>query len=131
MPDGQLAVTLSYFGGQTRTSLSAQFSPRISGTFRYIGIQDFNDFGFDTYRDRSFDVRFLLAREGRLTPALTIGLQDLAGTGIYAGEYIVPPRHSTGLSAFRAPAGQCRSGLGPAGQFRGYRLTFWRGQAGL
>lgn len=89
MPDGQLAVTVSSFGGITRTALSFQFSPRISATFRYVGIQDWNDNGFSTYRDRNFDVRFLLRREGLYWPAITVGLQDFAGTGINAAEYVV------------------------------------------
>ena len=89
LPDGQLSTTVSFFAGQTRSTLAFQFSPRITGTFRYIGIQDWNSDGFETYRDRSFDVRFLLSKETKRWPALTVGLQDLAGTGIYAGEYVV------------------------------------------
>ena len=89
LPSGQLAVGVSTFGGQTRTNLTFQFSPRISATFRYIGIRDWNDDGFSTYRDRSFDFRYLLIKEGRFAPAVTVGLQDFAGTGIYAGEYLV------------------------------------------
>ena len=93
MPNGQLAVGISSFGGQTRTTLSFQFSPRISASFRYIGIQDWNDNGFGTYRDRSFDVRFLISKETKRWPAITVGLQDFAGTGIYAGEYIVASKN--------------------------------------
>lgn len=89
LPEGQLAIGVSSFGGQTRTNLTFQFSKRISGTFRYIGIQDWNSDGFDTYRDRSFDLRYLLIKEGRYAPAVTVGLQDFAGTGIYAAEYVV------------------------------------------
>ncbi len=93
LPSGQLAIGVSTFGGQTRTNLTFQFSPRISATFRYIGIQDWNSDGFETYRDRSFDVRFLLAREGEYRPAITVGLQDFAGTGIYAAEYVVATKN--------------------------------------
>ena len=39
--------------------------------------------------DRSFDLRFLLVEETDRLPALTIGLQDFGGTGIYSGEYLV------------------------------------------
>jgi hypothetical protein len=88
LPDGQVAVGISTFGGSTRTTLTFQAMPRIQASFRYSGIQDAKIAGFDTYRDRSFDVRFLLNRESRYLPALTIGLQDFAGTGIYAGEFI-------------------------------------------
>lgn len=88
LPDGQFTLGISHFAGQTRTSLSFQFSPRISATFRYIGIRDWNSDGFDTYRDRSFDLRFLLLKEGRYLPAVSVGLQDFAGTGIYASEFV-------------------------------------------
>lgn len=93
LPDGQLALTLSNFAGQTRTTATFQFSPRITGSFRYIGIQDWNSNGFDTYRDRSFDVRFLLFKEGRYRPAVSVGLQDFSGTGIYASEYVVATKN--------------------------------------
>ena len=93
LPSGTLAIGVSNFGGQTRTNLTFQFSPRITATFRYIGIQDWNSNGFDTYRDRSFDARFLLTREGRYRPAVSVGLQDFAGTGIYAAEYLVATKN--------------------------------------
>ncbi|WP_299684315.1 YjbH domain-containing protein [uncultured Tateyamaria sp.] len=93
LPDGTLAFSVSSFGGQTRTNVTFQFSPRISGSFRYISLQDWNSDGFETYRDRSFDARFLLAREGRIRPAISVGLQDLAGTGIYAAEYVVATKN--------------------------------------
>jgi hypothetical protein len=88
MPDGQLAVAISSFGGQTRTTLSFQFTPRIAGSFRYAAISDWNSDGFDTYYDRSFDLRIVALEESRFLPSVTVGLQDFAGTGIYAGEYI-------------------------------------------
>ncbi|MEO0522638.1 MAG: YjbH domain-containing protein [Pseudomonadota bacterium] len=89
LPDGQLAVSVSNFGGQTRTSLTFQAFPRVSASFRYIGIQDWNSDGFDTYRDRNFDVALLLSKERKHWPALSVGLRDFAGTGIYASEYVV------------------------------------------
>ena len=88
LPNGQIAIGVSTFGGQTRTNFTFQFSPRITVSFRYVGIQDWNSDGFGTYRDRSFDFRYLLVREGRVVPAVSVGLQDFAGTGIYAGEYV-------------------------------------------
>ena len=89
MGDGQVAIAVSSFGDQTRTNFTFQFSPRIAVTFRYVGIQGWNSDGFDTYRDRSFDLRYLVMREGRFAPTVSFGLQDLAGTGIYAAEYWV------------------------------------------
>lgn len=99
LPDGQVAVTVSHFGGMTRSTATFQALPRVSASFRYIGIRDWDSSGFETYRDRSFDLRFLVMKEGRRTPAVSIGLQDFAGTGIYAGEYVVASK------SFAAPAG--------------------------
>jgi len=96
LPDGQVAVAVSNFAGQTRTTLTFQALPRIQASFRYSGIKDAGFSSFDTYRDRSFDVRFLLNRESRYLPAVTVGLQDFAGTGIYAGEFIAATKNFSG-----------------------------------
>ena len=93
LPDGQFTIGVSNFAGQTRTNFTFQFSPRISASFRYIGIQDWDSNGFNTYRDRNFDLRFHLLKENDYVPAVTVGLQDLAGTGIYASEYIVATKN--------------------------------------
>ena len=42
--------------------------------------------------DRSFDVKLRLLEEGPWNPALAVGLQDIIGTGIYGGEYVVASR---------------------------------------
>ncbi len=89
LPDGQFVTGISSFGGQTRYNVTFQLTPWMSTSFRYNQIRDWDMGGFDTYYDRSFDVRFRLLKEGRYRPGLTLGLQDFAGTGIYAGEYIV------------------------------------------
>ena len=89
MPEGQFSQTISYFGGQGRINLAFQPTKWLSATFRYIGIRDLNLFGFSTYYDRGFDVRFRLFKEKRRFPSIVVGLQDFAGTGVYAGEYIV------------------------------------------
>lgn len=88
-PDGELTTTFSYFGGIGRNTLTFQLAPRLLGAFRYSSIQNWNSDGFDTYYDRSFDLRYQLFLEGRYRPAVAVGLQDFAGTGILAGEYIV------------------------------------------
>ena len=86
-PDGQLSTTGAYFDGNRRVSLSFQILPRLSGTFRIIGIDDF--LGSSLYYDRSFDLRFQLFDETQYTPAVAIGLQDFVGTGLLGSEYIV------------------------------------------
>ncbi|MFU1684388.1 YjbH domain-containing protein [Phaeobacter piscinae] len=108
LPDGQFATTYSWFGGQARYNLTFQATPWLSASFRYNGIQTNGAQigGFSTYYDRGFDVRLRLLREGRYRPAVTLGLQDFAGTGIYAGEYIVATKN------FDTPALSHRGGAG-------------------
>ena len=90
-PDGTLALTYGYVGGANRGSLSFQLAPRLSGTFRYTGIQDFDHPASvdGIYYDRSFDIRFQIFTETDWRPSVVIGLQDFIGTGIYSGEYLV------------------------------------------
>ncbi len=94
MPDGEFSTTVSYFGGVLRNTLTFQIAPRLSGSFRYAGIEGLNLAGFETYYDRSFDLRYQLLeqQDGGWWPSVAIGLQDFVGTGIYAGEYIVASR---------------------------------------
>ena len=62
------------------------------GIFRYSGIgktsSSYIDGGYSWW-DRSFDLRINLIKEKELIPDLTIGLQDIIGTGINKAEYIV------------------------------------------
>ena len=137
LPDGQIAVGISTFGGSTRTTLTFQATPRIQASFRYTGIQDATFSSFDTYRDRSFDVRFLLNRESRYLPALTLGLQDFAGTGIYAGEFIAATKNFSGgriPGKIKATVGLGWGRLGSSGAigapFSSSRASFTPGDTG-
>jgi len=101
--DGVLSVTSAHFGPISRTTLSFQVTPRLSASFRFLGIRDWNEAfcppvcggtnQFETYYDRSFDLRYQVLNEGRYLPAVTIGLQDLAGTGVLSGEYIAATKN--------------------------------------
>ena len=90
-PDGRLAVTLGYFEGNVRNTVTFQITPRLSGSFRYGRTDDFNPetSEVDPLHDRSFDLRYRLTDEGPLMPAIAVGLQDFLGTGVYSGEYLV------------------------------------------
>lgn len=90
-PDAELSTSVSHFAGSTRTTLSFQITPRLSGSFRYSVLENF--FSTGSLYDRSFDLRYRLLDEGRYRPAVAIGLQDFIGTGIYSGEYIVASKH--------------------------------------
>ncbi|MEP5155238.1 YjbH domain-containing protein [Planktotalea sp.] len=107
-PDGEIGTTVSYFAGGLRTTLSFQITPRLSGSFRYATIERvFN--GAPLY-DRSFDLRYRILDEGRYLPAVAVGFQDIIGTGIYAGEYVVATKHLTPQLAFSGGIGWGRFG---------------------
>ncbi len=109
-PDAEFATTLSYFAGSTRGTLSFQMLPRLSGSFRYTKIEDWAPATGEATFDRSFDLRYRLADEGPIRPAVAIGLQDFIGTGIYSGEYIVATKHLIPQVAVTAGIGWGRLG---------------------
>ena len=90
-PDATLSTTISNFGDNTRLTLDFQITPRLSGSFRYAAISNFdNPASVDgRYYDRSFDLRYQILTEDGYRPSVLIGLQDFLGTGLYGGEYIV------------------------------------------
>lgn len=99
-PDATLSTTVSHFAGTTRTTLSFQLLPRLSGSFRYTSIDglviaDTLYDGSESYYDRSFDVRYQVLKETQYRPAVSVGLQDFIGTGLYGGEYIVASKSIT------------------------------------
>lgn len=100
-PDGELSTTAAFFAGSGRGTLTFQITDRLQGSFRYSGVSDLVLGGYgkgDVYYDRSFDLRFLLLREGEFWPAVTVGLQDFVGTGLRSGEYLVATKNvSPGL----------------------------------
>ena len=98
LPEGQLATSFATFAGQSRHNITFQPTAWATATFRYIGVQGLNLGGYEDYYDRSFDLRLRLWDEGKYRPAVTVGLQDFIGTGLYAGEYIV------GTKTFATPA---------------------------
>jgi hypothetical protein len=103
MPDAELGATLSYFGGSSRISNTFQITDRMSGTFRYSRIDNWNADGFDTYYDRSFDFRYQLMTESQYLPAVTLGIMDAAGTGLYSAEYLAATKNFS--PKFRATVG--------------------------
>ena len=103
--DGTFSFTSSKFGPTLRNVLSFQALPNVFGAFRYTGIGDkkyyYHESGYTSW-DRSFDLRIDLLKEKKLIPSVTMGYQDVIGTGNYSAEYIVA---SKSLKNFRATAG--------------------------
>lgn len=98
LPDGTFAFSANQFGSDVRRgSMAFQISPRLTGVFRYSYINHYSSYAFAEggLYDRSFDLRLQLMTEDPRgwRPALTVGLQDFGGTGIFGAEYLVASRH--------------------------------------
>lgn len=88
MDDADLASSLAVTEDQSRVTLSFQITPRLTGAFRYSRINNFPGYNGALF-DRSFDLQYRIVDEGRIRPALAVGLRDFAGTGIFSSEYVV------------------------------------------
>ncbi|PWW10373.1 MULTISPECIES: YjbH domain-containing protein [Pseudidiomarina] len=94
-PYGELSINYSDADEYRRTAVSLQLLPWLTATARYTDIRyrkyssDTNFSGDQTYKDKGFDAKILLAHESKYLPQLAVGLQDVGGTGIFAGEYLV------------------------------------------
>ena len=62
----------------------------MEASFFYTNIQDkpYPGFPDQDYKDKGFNFKIRLKEEGVL-PAIAIGINDIAGTGLYSSEYIV------------------------------------------
>lgn len=114
--DGFLSFDLSRFGVIARNTLQFQISPHLSGVFRYVDLHDYDKHvrqpdcsNADTYYDRNFDIIYQILKEGRFWPAITVGVQDFIGTGLFSAEYIV------GTKAL-GPRLKMTGGVGPWGR---------------
>lgn len=94
-PDGEVIGSYSHWNLQQKTTLTFQITPRLTGSFRYSGIDERSGPGTDGTFDRSFDLRYRLVDEGQYIPAIAIGIQDFMGTGLLSGEYIVATKALT------------------------------------
>jgi hypothetical protein len=87
-PDGQISVTVGAMTDAQRINLGFQILPWLEGSFRYSHIPHFFDNGNQLY-DRSFGLKLRLFQETAYTPAISVGVRDLIGTGVYGQEYVV------------------------------------------
>ncbi|WP_339877535.1 YjbH domain-containing protein [Pseudidiomarina gelatinasegens] len=100
MPSGRHAdvgeFAFTYFDSEEyrRWAINLQVFPWLEATLRYNDIRTrryspYESFSGDqTYKDRGVDFKFRLTEESRWVPETSVGIRDLAGTGLFAGEYV-------------------------------------------
>jgi hypothetical protein len=86
--DGEFSFSGAFAPESQRYTLAFQALPWLETSFRYSGLSNY-DPNFPVYYDRSFAMKMRLWDEGRILPAVALGVNDLVGTGLYSGEYIV------------------------------------------
>ncbi len=105
--DGEFAFTASHVSPYTRYNFLLQPLPWLQVVFRYSDINN-RPYGApelsgnQTYKDKSIDAKVRLWREDRYRPAVSVGIRDLAGTGLFSGEYVVANKR---FGAFDASLG--------------------------
>ena len=87
-PDGTIEAGASWRRQRHAWFLSFQALPFLETTFRLTDRLDATR-GSGIANDRAFDLKLRLWQENAWRPALAVGLQDVIGTGLYGGEYIV------------------------------------------
>jgi len=87
-PDGTVEAGAAWRRQRQFWFLSFQALPFLETTFRLTDRLDATR-GRGISNDRAFDLKLRLWQENAWRPALAIGAQDVIGTGIYGGEYLV------------------------------------------
>ena len=123
MKEASLRLGFSSSFPNEYTSLTASPFNWFEATYRYTEIKNRNYgpaaySGNQSLKDKGFDLKFLLLEEKYSSPAVAIGIRDLAGTGIFSSEYIVGTK---GIGNFDLSVGL---GWGLLGTEGGYNNPF-------
>lgn len=113
-PDGELSAGASFFQNTQHYNLGFQALPWLETSFRYSGLSHFNP-DYPVYYDRSFGFKARLWNEGDVLPTVAIGVDDVVGTGVYSGEFIVASKQ---IGPVDATIGLGWGRLGTANTFR-------------
>ena len=97
-PDGNLAVSATIFENTKRLNFDFQLLPWLETSFHYAALDKFNA-GADSYYDRSIGLKARLWNETENIPSIAIGINDLVGTGLYSGEYVVATKRFGAVDA--------------------------------
>ncbi len=80
-PNEYTAVTATPFSWMEATYRYTEVKNVLYGPSAYSGNQSF--------KDKGFDVKLRLSKESLYLPSISVGLRDIAGTGIFSSEYLV------------------------------------------
>jgi hypothetical protein len=95
--DGDFNFTFTHVHPYDRYNIYMTPLPWLEAGFRYTDINNrpygpASFSGNQTYKDRSFDLRVRLSEESEDFPQTSLGIRDIAGTGLFSSEYFVASR---------------------------------------
>ena len=94
--DATFSFSMARIGPLTRATFSFQFSERVSASFRFNTWRDWDKLfpaDNDKESDRTIDLRYQVLKETDFLPAVTIGLNDIAGKGWMSSEYVAATKN--------------------------------------
>lgn len=97
--DGDVAFTWHESDPYRFFSVNAQVLPGFEATARYVLVKGLTQNDGGDYVDKGIDLKFRLLQETRWQPALALGLRDIAGTGLFAGEQLTASKRFGDLDA--------------------------------
>ncbi len=92
-PAGEIRFHFSHVTPYTSGTVMFQPLDWLETGFRYTDVSNRlygpDIAGNQSYKDKSIDLKLRIREESSLWPQLAVGLRDLGGTGLFAGEYVV------------------------------------------
>ena len=83
---------ITFYDGTPDQKITLTSSPYdwLEASFFYTNIQNYPypNFEYQDYKDKGFNIKVRIKEEG-IYPAVAIGINDIAGTGLYSSEYLV------------------------------------------
>jgi len=93
LEEGSFAIHLSQASPYNRYSVIGQPLPWLQVLFKYTDIENrlygANIAGTQSYKDKSTDIKVQLFEETYYLPEVSLGVNDVGGTGLFSGEYLV------------------------------------------
>lgn len=99
LPEGTISFSWSHMDPYLRGSIIANPFSWMEASYQYTDINNklyspvFEFSGGQSFKDKSFDVKFRLRKETKYLPQVAIGLRDIAGTSNFSGEYFVASKN--------------------------------------
>ena len=96
---GTIGMNFSQFDPYTRLSITANPFDWLEASYQYTDVSNrlystvFAFSGNQTYKDKGFDAKIRLIQETNSFPQISVGLRDMAGTGIFSSEYLVASKN--------------------------------------